>query len=209
MVAMIQAELSKWGYHSQSIHDWERVVEAVHQGAPQLIIMDITLPRYDGFYWTRRIREQSPVPILFLSAKELDPNAVQALALGADDYLEKPFSLNVLIAKVNALLRRRSLTSETQFADFQLNPITLDLTCPRGRVRLTPTEAVLIKILFRQPGMILSKQQLMDLLWDADAYIDENVLNVNLSRLRKKTRSLGLGQLIVTIRGRGYQLNEP
>ncbi|WP_281164499.1 response regulator [Liquorilactobacillus sicerae] len=120
--------MNKWNYQVATVDNWEIVVKEITAQQPDLVTMDITLPLYDGFYWTAKLREFSQVPLIFLSAAEMDPNAIRAIALGADDYLTKPFSVNVLLSKIQAVLRRTQLnsvaTSNLQFENCQLNLLT-------------------------------------------------------------------------------------
>ena len=204
--------LQKWNFKDQTVNDWEKVAAEIAAANSDLVIMDITLPLFDGFYWTEQIRQVSQVPIIFLSAAEMDPNAIRALALGADDYLVKPFSINVLLSKIQAVLRRTQANSTEInylcFEDYQLNILTNVLTNSKVQLKLTPTEGVIMKLLFLNHGKVVTKKQIINELWQGGNYIDENILNVNLSRLRKKLAVTKLSQRLITERKRGYRLIE-
>lgn len=207
--AMIK-EFNKWHYQAQTVSDWDNVVLEIQHFQPDIVIMDITLPTFDGFYWTNQLRQVSDVPVIFVSAADMDPNAVRAIATGADDYIVKPFSLNVLISKIQAVLRRtkrETITVETlAYEDYRLNILTNELTHQDSAVKLTPTEATILKILFLNSGKLVTKQQLMQNIWQGGLFIEDGVLNVNISRLREKLAQVGLRDRLVTERGRGYRL---
>lgn len=212
IISAIRLGLAKWKYESQAVTDWEQVLLQFETYQPDLVIMDITLPVFDGFYWTTKIREASTVPIIFLSAADLDPNAIRAIAVGADDYVTKPFSINVLISKIQAVLRRVQPDLKNldllKFDDYQLNILTNEVYFKQQVVKLTPNEALILKLLILNIGKLVSKTQIIQSLWQGGSFIDEGILNVNLSRLRKKIKPLRLDQRIVTERKRGYRLLE-
>lgn len=202
--------LSKWQYDIIQVQDWQHVAQECWQATPALILMDINLPTYDGFYWTECIRTKSKVPIIFISASAMDPNLVIAIKTGADDYIVKPFSMNVLLAKMQALLRRTAdystIPQGIQFGDYQLNAMTNILGNASQQVKLTATESMILKLLIINMPQTVSKQQLLELIWQNGAFIDQNILMVNMSRLRDKLAQLGLRENIVTERGKGYRL---
>ena len=202
--------LSKWQYDIIQVQDWQHVAQECWQATPALILMDINLPTYDGFYWTECIRTKSKVPIIFISASAMDPNLVIAIKTGADDYIVKPFSMNVLLAKMQALLRRTAdystIPQGTQFGDYQLNAMTNILGNASQQVKLTATESMILKLLIINMPQTVSKQQLLELIWQNGAFIDQNILMVNMSRLRDKLAQLGLRENIITERGKGYRL---
>lgn len=202
--------LSKWQYDIIQVQDWQQVAQECWQATPALILMDINLPTYDGFYWTECIRTKSKVPIIFISASAMDPNLVIAIKTGADDYIVKPFSMNVLLAKMQALLRRTvdysTIPQGIQFGDYQLNAMTNILGNASQQVKLTATESMILKLLIINMPQTVSKQQLLELIWQNGAFIDQNILMVNMSRLRDKLAQLGLRENIITERGKGYRL---
>lgn len=210
IIRAVHDELRKWGYEVVTAGDWEKVAEEVVEVGPVLVLMDITLPMYDGFYWTQRIREFSQVPVIFISAADMNQNAVRALMIGADDYLVKPFALDLLTAKVQAVLRRADAAQETSMAQFgcELNVLTNDLHFKGESVRLTPTEGLIMKLLMVNANRTVSKKKLISALWQGNSFIDENALNVNLSRLRTKLTALDGPLHVTTVRGEGYRLEE-
>lgn len=211
ILAAIERELTKWQYQVAHITDWEKVVEQITQTQYDVILMDITLPQFDGFYLTKQIRQVSQVPIIFISAASLEQNAVKALMLGADDYLVKPFSLDLLVAKIAAVLKRTNQQpAQQQRLTFGVNnvynPLTCEVTTSQATLRLTPTEGLLLKLLITNRQKIVSKEMMIKALWAGNNFIDQNALTVNVSRLRNKLATIGLKDAIVTVRKRGYQL---
>ncbi len=183
--------------------NFRAVVSEISEYAPDLILMDITLPYFNGFYWTTEIRKTSQVPIIFISSATDEMNAVMAMNMGADDFISTPFSVEVLIAKINALLRRTKLqTDQILFEKFKLD-LTGIFSDGQNEVTLTRTETIILKLLLEQAGSVVEKQVILKKLWESDDYIDANTLNVNMSRLRKKLSPLHF-DAIHTIRGVGY-----
>lgn len=183
--------------------NFRAVVSEISEYAPDLILMDITLPYFNGFYWTTEIRKTSQVPIIFISSATDEMNAVMAMNMGADDFISKHFSVEVLIAKINALLRRTKLqTDQILFEKFKLD-LTGIFSDGQNEVTLTRTETIILKLLLEQAGSVVEKQVILKKLWESDDYIDANTLNVNMSRLRKKLSPLHF-DAIHTIRGVGY-----
>ncbi|MBR6895956.1 PhoB family transcriptional regulator [Lactococcus piscium] len=190
-------------FRVQTTDNFRAVISEINDHQPDLVLMDITLPYFNGFYWTTEIRKVSQVPIIFISSATDEMNAVMAMNMGADDFVSKPFSVDVLIAKMNALLRR----TKVQVSNLVFGRYTLDLTghFSDGQtiITLTRTETVILKSLFEKVGIVVDKQTILKQLWESDAYIDANTLNVNMSRLRKKLLGLNF-QAIHTVRGVGY-----
>lgn len=182
------------------------VLAEVRACQPDLIIMDVGLPYFNGYYWTSKIREELTVPILFLSSSVDETSAITAMATGADDFISKPFSLPLLEAKLAAFLRRSQQFAKSQLVidDWHLE---LDGHFGRGtdQVLLSPTETKLMALLIENHPQTVSKDKLLDRLWEGGDFIDANTLSVNMTRLRKKLASVGF-ERIATIRGKGYQL---
>ncbi|MSE06302.1 response regulator, partial [Lactobacillus salivarius] len=202
IIEAIKQELIKWQYQVDAIIKWEQVLEQVQAFKPDLILMDIFLPAFDGFYWTQKLREFTKIPIIFISSADLNQNAVRALMIGADDYLVKPFTLELLVAKIQALFRRLDQHKEEynlNFANYQLNQLTNELSKGTIVVKLTPTESLILKLLAINKGEIVTKIKIIQALWQGNNFIDENALNVNISRLRTKLEPLGLKEKLVTI----------
>ncbi|MFT8363891.1 MAG: response regulator transcription factor [Sporolactobacillus sp.] len=192
-------------YTVVAVQNFRSVRQEIETEDPDLILMDISLPYFNGFYWTTEIRKKMTTPIIFLSSADDDMNQVMAMNMGADDYVTKPFSIDVLKAKINALLRRTYNFSQSQltFNGFVLEGS--ELKKAHAKVDLTPTEAKLLRTLFEQPNQTVSKDVLLARLWESDDYIDANALQVNIARMRKKLNTIGFDS-IATVRGVGYVL---
>ena len=190
-------------YRVSNFRDIRNEVETIK---PDLILMDITLPYFNGFYWTTEIRKTSTVPILFISSSDDEMDTVMALDMGGDDFISKPFSLTILDAKIAAFLRRsQQFTTD----DFQLDEFTLNrdgvLSNGHEQVTLSPTENKILTILFTHQDQVVSKEELLEKLWEDENFIDQNTLSVNITRLRKKIIPLGFDR-VHTVRGVGYLL---
>lgn len=205
----IKVRLSQWSYEVYGVSDFGRVLQEVHTLEPELILIDIQLPQYDGFHWCRQIRAHSNVPIIFLSSRDHPMDMVMAMQLGGDDFVQKPFHFEVLIAKIQAILRRvydysterielRSWQGAT--IEFVKNLITLQ----DSSVLLTKNEMLILKILIEHKNTIVSREELIRSLWDNEHFVSDNTLTVNVNRLRKKLESLGLDKYIETRTGQGY-----
>ncbi|MDO4635600.1 MAG: response regulator transcription factor [Streptococcus sp.] len=190
-------------YITQNFRDISNEVENIK---PDLILMDITLPFFNGFYWTTEIRKKLTTPIIFISSSNDELDMVMALDMGGDDFISKPFSLQILNAKIAAFLRRSQSFTQNMF---EIDGYTLDrdgvLTKDNQSVHLTPTENKILSVLLTHRNEIVSKENLLATLWDSDDFIDHNTLSVNLARLRKKIIPIGFDK-IQTIRGVGYLL---
>lgn len=190
-------------YRVSNFRDIRNEVETIK---PDLILMDITLPYFNGFYWTTEIRKTSTVPILFISSSNDEMDTVMALDMGGDDFISKPFSLTILDAKIAAFLRRsQQFTTD----DFQLDEFTLNrdgvLSNGYDQVSLSPTENKILTILFTHQDQVVSKEELLEKLWEDENFIDQNTLSVDITRLRKKIIPLGFDR-VHTVRGVGYLL---
>ena len=200
-------ELNKWQHDVITVNDWQNVANEILATNPDLVLFDITLPTFDGFYWIQEVRKHSQVPIIVISAAEIDTNVMHAVAAGADDYIMKPFAMTVLLAKIQALLRRNKQTTDAEeimWDHNSFNPLTNILTNENGTAQLTPTEGAMLQVLLSHRNKTVSKEQLLQWLWQGGKYLNENTLNVNISRLRTKLSTIGLRQCIHTERGLGY-----
>lgn len=209
MVAAVTTELKKWQHQIATVNDWQAVADEITSAQPDLILFDLTLPSFDGFYWIQEVRKACQAPIIVISAADIDSNVMHAVTAGADDYLMKPFSLTVLLAKIQAQLRRYATDqqeSQIHWGNNQLNPLTGQLQNPRGTVQLSPTESAFLRVLVHHLGQTVTKEQLLEWLWQGGKYLNENTLSVNVSRLRTKLASVGLDQSIRTERGVGYRM---
>lgn len=204
----LKEELEKWGFEIILVDDFEKVIDIFKKENPNLVVMDIALPYYDGYFWTRKIRDLSNVPIIFLSSKEDTMNKIMAMEMGADDFVSKPFDLDLLIAKIKALLRR-TYDYKDNLDRLELGGLVLDLKsmtvsfCEKS-IDLSKNEFKILETLMVNKGNVVSRDKLMTSLWSTDIYIDDNTLTVNISRLRKSLAGLGVDDLIKTKQGCGY-----
>lgn len=209
IIQAVTGELGKWQHRVVTVDDWQNVTGEIMAANPDLVLFDITLPSFDGFYWIQDLRKHSQVPIIVISAADIDSNVMHAVAAGADDYLMKPFSMTVLLAKVQALLRRNRQEGQTTQVDWNgnhFNTLTNEVHNEDGRAQLTPTEGALLQVLLSHRNQTVSKTTLLEWLWQGGKYLNENTLNVNISRLRAKLAPLQLDRAIRTERGVGYRL---
>lgn len=209
VIKMVRKQLAKWQYQVVAVKDWDHLDDEIDILQPDLILCDITLPTFDGFYWMQQARHLTSAPIIVISAADIDSNIMHAVAAGADDYLMKPFSATVLIAKIQALLRRQKQPESNNqlcWGNNQFNRLTNELSNSSGNVELTPTEGSLIAVLAAHHGKTVTKHQLLEWLWQGGKYLNDNTLNVNVSRLRRKLSTIGLADAIRTERGVGYRL---
>ncbi len=205
----IRQRLAQWSYQVHAITDFGRVLEEFAALKPELVIIDIQLPQYDGFHWCRTIRGHSKVPILMLSSRDHPSDMVMSMTLGADDYVQKPFHFEVLVAKIQAILRRvYNYTSDRpELRTWQgatVEPVKNTVSSPQGTVLLTKNEMFLLNLLVEHKGQIVTREALIQALWDNEDFVSDNTLTVNVNRLRKKLEPLGLDTCIETRVGQGY-----
>ncbi|HEM9623352.1 TPA: response regulator transcription factor [Streptococcus agalactiae] len=205
IVSLLKGYLSA-SYHVSSVSNFRDVKQEIIAFQPDLILMDITLPYFNGFYWTAELRKFLTIPIIFISSSNDEMDMVMALNMGGDDFISKPFSLAVLDAKLTAILRRSQqfIQQELTFGGFTLTREGL-LSSQDKEVILSPTENKILSILLMHPKQVVSKESLLEKLWENDSFIDQNTLNVNMTRLRKKIVPIGF-DYIHTVRGVGYLL---
>lgn len=206
----IREHLQAWNYDVCCVEDFSNVVAEFVRFDPQLVLMDITLPFFNGYHWCSEIRKISKVPVIFLSSAADNMNIVMAVNMGADDFIPKPFDLEVLTVKSPAMLRRSydfagtGSMLEHKGAILNLNETTL--TYQEQKIELTKNEFRILEILMENKEKVVSRETLMTKLWESDNYVDENTLSVNVNRLRKKLEALGLEEFILTKKGIGYRL---
>lgn len=206
----IREHLQAWNYDVCCVEDFSNVVAEFVRFDPQLVLMDITLPFFNGYHWCSEIRKISKVPVIFLSSAVDNMNIVMAVNMGADDFIPKPFDLEVLTVKIQAMLRRSydfagtGSMLEHKGAILNLNETTL--TYQEQKIELTKNEFRILEILMENKEKVVSRETLMTKLWESDNYVDENTLSVNVNRLRKKLEALGLEEFILTKKGIGYRL---
>lgn len=202
--------LNRWAFTVELVQKFDQVDAEIRAAAPDLVIMDISLPYFNGFHWLSELRKHSKVPVIFLTSSGDDMNLVMAMNLGADDFLAKPIELPVLLAKIQGMLRRTYQYQQTDtnlnHGEFTLVPTDNQLRSPTQVIDLTPTETKLLSLLFGADGEMVTREAMIEKLWEGDEFIDRNALAVNMNRLRKKVAPVGLNQLIETVKGKGYRL---
>lgn len=206
----LQEELTKWSYQAFYTTDFNQIMELFTEQAPQLVLIDIKLPYFNGYYWCTEIRKVSQVPIIFISSQNERMDIVMAIQMGADDFISKPFDLTIAIAKIQALLRRTYDFNESDsFLNHQgvyLKANELTLQFEEKEMALTKTEMKILEQLFLHKSEFVSREAIMVSLWENEAFIDDNTLAVNIARLRKKLAEIGLENFIITKKGYGYGL---
>jgi len=207
---LIKKHLEKWEYEVSTVQDFDNVLGEFAACDPQLVLLDIRLPFYNGYHWCTQIRQVSKVPIIFLSSVSDNMNIVMAMNMGADDFIPKPFDLEVLTAKVQALLRRSydfaGSSSMLEHKGMLLNLSDATILYQEQKVELTKNELKILQTLIENKMQVVTRETLMTRLWESDMYVDENTLSVNVNRLRKKLTSIGLEDSILTKKGIGYQI---
>ena len=202
--------LEQWGYEVVLVEDFMEVLSIFVKVEPHLVLMDIGLPLFNGYHWCQEIRKVSKVPIMFLSSRDQAMDIVMAINMGGDDFVTKPFDQNVLLAKIQGLLRRSYEFGKDQslleYMGVIMNLKAMDLVYQGEVVSLTKNEFQILQVLFERSGNIVSREDLMKELWNSDFFIDDNTLSVNVARLRKKLEAVGLKDFIETKKGVGYGL---
>ncbi|AID43470.1 response regulator transcription factor [Staphylococcus xylosus] len=205
----LSEELEQWDFKIYGIDDFNDVMTKFEAVNPTIVIMDVKLPKYDGFYWTRKIREISNTPILFLSSRDNPMDHVMSMELGADDYVQKPFNTSILIAKLQAIYRRvyqfsleekRILTWQDATLDLSKDSISKD----ELQIYLSKTEMIILEMLVKKQDQIVTRDTLITALWDDEAFVSDNTLTVNVNRLRKKLADIDMSDAIETKIGKGY-----
>ena len=206
----IAKSVAKWGYEVECVSDFQDVLGHFVRFDPQLVLLDLSLPFYNGFHWCSEIRKLSKVPIIFISSASDNLNIVLAMNMGGDDFIVKPFDLTVLAAKIRALLRRTyDFAGQTNLLEHKgaiLNLSEATLTYQGEKVQLTRNEHRILQLLLENKGQVVTREALMNYLWETDSYVDDNTLTVNVTRLRRKLEGLGLRGLIVTKKSMGYMV---
>lgn len=206
--AIVADNLRKWQFRVHETTDFDRVLADFEQVQPHLVLLDINLPVLDGYFWCQKIRAVSKVPILFLSSRNQNMDIIMAINMGGDDFVQKPFDLGVLVAKVNALLRR-NYTYQEESLQLVHRDLTVNLSNSTAQfgsrtIELSRNEFIVLQLLMRNIGKIISRDDLMQALWNEEQFVDDNTLTVNVNRLRRKIAQLGLEDFIVTRKGMGY-----
>lgn len=207
----IEKEISNWGFTAKRITDFQDIIPQFIDFDPQLVLLDITLPFFNGYHWCTEIRKLSKIPIVFISSASDNMNIVMAMNMGGDDFIAKPFDLHVLIAKIQAILRRTyDFSTQSNLLEHNgaiLNINDNSISYKDEKVELTKNEYKILQTLLENKGKTVSRDNLMIKLWETDNYVEENTLNVNINRLRRKLESIGLENFIKTKKGLGYIIN--
>lgn len=212
LVSLIEEFLSKYEYQTLSVKEFDTVLDQFKECEPHIALLDINLPKFDGYYWCRQIRNISTCPILFISARDAKMDQVMALDYGADDYITKPFDHDIVLAKIKSHLRRAYGSYSTNQYDWKLHVAGLTLDVERlelsfrdKKVELSKTEAFILEELLKKQDRVVSRERILSKIWDDQVFVDDNTLNVYITRVRKKLSELNLTDSIQTIRGKGYQ----
>lgn len=211
---LLRSSMLKYGYRVTAVTDFDHVMDHFRERQPDLVLLDINLPSYDGYYWCRQIRKESICPVIFISARNGEMDQVMALENGGDDYIVKPFHSEVVMAKIRSQLRRAygeyALQSEERMLDIaglKLYPERLVIEYDNDQITLSKKEKDIIEMLMDRYPRVAGREDLLERLWDEQSYVDENTLNVNMTRVRKKLQELGIYDAVETVRGVGYRLN--
>ena len=202
------AHLRQWELEARCVQNFRAVMDEFTAFDPQLVLLDISLPFFNGYHWCTQIRSVSRVPVMFLSSAAENMNIVMAMNMGADDFIAKPFDLNVLLAKIQAILRRTydfaAPAPTLEHRGAVLNTVDASLTYQGQRIELTKNDYRILQTLLERKGSVVSRETLMEKLWETDSFVDENTLTVNIARLRRKLEAAGLPDYITTKKGLGY-----
>ncbi|MED1724857.1 response regulator transcription factor [Brevibacillus parabrevis] len=209
---LLQEQLEKYGFQTVNVEHFDRVMDVFIDRRPDLVLLDVNLPKFDGFYWCRQMRQESNCPILFISARESKMDQVMALENGADDYITKPFDYDVVLAKIRSQLRRaygqyapQEGERTVEVAGLKLFLERMELSMNETKIELSKKEALLLEALMNQHPRVVSRERLLEKLWD-EQFVDENTLNVYITRVRGKLKDIGLEGAVETVRGSGYRL---
>jgi len=211
---LLARDIRKYGYEAVIATDFDNIAEEFNAVKPQLVLLDINLPSYDGFYWCRQIRQVSTCPVIFISARTGEMDQVMALENGGDDFITKPFSPEIVMAKIRSQLRRAYGEYSNQHRERLVEQEGLKLYVERLEVHfqgksisVTKNEAAIIELLLERYPRVSGREDLLEKLWDDQTFVDENTLNVNMARVRKKLRQVGVKEAVETVRGVGYRLH--
>ena len=204
----IKEHMTNWGFEARCASDFRNIMGEFAEYEPHMVLLDISLPFFNGYHWCEEIRRVSKVPVIFLSSASDNMNIIMAMSMGGDDFIAKPFDMNVLVAKVQAILRRTyDFGGQTQLIEHRgalLNMSDASLLYNGKPVELTRNDYKILLTLMENRGSIVSRETLMEKLWETDCFVDENTLTVNIARLRKKLDGAGLAGFITTKQGVGY-----
>ncbi len=212
---LLQEYIAKYGFEVTAVEDFEKIMIGFNEYDPDLVLLDVNLPKFDGFYWCKKIRQQSKIPIIFISARDSGMDQVMALESGADDYMTKPFYFDVVIAKIKSHIRRaygdyapKVEEKIVEVDSLKFYPERLEIEFNGERLIITKREGVLLEYLMEKYPKVVSRDFLLEKIWDDIEFVEENTLSVNISRIRKRLQVIGIDNGIETIRGAGYRLNK-
>lgn len=211
LAGLVKEYLERYDFEVSICEDFKNIDKFVDGHGPDLILLDINIPYFDGFYWCNEIRKITRVPIIFTSARTEDYDQVRAIMSGGDDYITKPFSYDLLLAKVNSQLRRTygeyaNKETGSTCGDCSFNKLRFTLKCKNKQIDLPKNEAILIGILFDSYPNVVSREKILSEIWDSEMFVEENTLNVTISRVRKKLKELESDLKVITVRGMGYKV---
>lgn len=213
LAELLQSHIRRYGNEAIIVQDFDQVLERFQEIRPHVVLLDVNLPSFDGYYWCRQIRSLSTCPIIFISARSETMDQLRALENGADDYITKPFHYDIVIAKIHSQLRRvygdyAAVTGErtVEKEGLVLYPERMELQLGEQTVALTKKETILLETLLGRSPRLVSRETILEKLWD-DTFVDDNTLSVNITRVRKRLAELGIEDGLETVRGSGYRLN--
>ena len=200
--------LSRYGYEVEAPEKFENIIEYVKRLNPNIILLDINLPIFDGYYICREIRKFSEVPIIIVTSRDSDVDELMSMNLGADDFITKPYNTQILLARIESILKRVNRKLDVQdileYKDIKVNLSNGTVAYNNKIIEITKNELKILSYLMKNKGKIVSRENLMNYLWDCEMFIDDNTLSVNVTRIRKKLEEIGLKDVIETRRGLGY-----
>jgi len=197
--------LSRNGYDCETTENFKNLVESVNNSKAQLVLLDINLPYVDGYHVCKEIRKTSDIPIIVVTSRNSDLDELMSMNFGADDFITKPYNTQILLARIQSVLRRTTQTSEQlQVKGVTLNLSDASVSCQNQKIEITKNEMKILHLLMTQVGTIVKRDDIMDVLWQSNEFVDDNTLTVNINRLRKKLESIGINDFLKTKRGQGY-----
>lgn len=213
--ALLKDYMNRYGFEAVIVENFSNIMEEFDKVNPSIVLLDVNLPKFDGFYWCTKIRQKSNVPIIFISARDSGMDQIRALECGADDYITKPFYYDVVIAKIKSHIRRAygeySPKLEERIVELdnlKFYPERLELRYKDKDLVITKKEGILLECLMKKYPKVVSRDYLLEKIWDDIEFVEENTLNVNVSRIRKRLQELGIEDGVQTVRGIGYKLNK-
>lgn len=213
--ALLKDYIEKYGFEVMVEENFDNIINTFVDFKPNLVLLDVNLPKFDGFYWCRCIRQQSNIPIIFVSARDSNLDQIRALESGADDYITKPFYYDVVMAKIKSQIRRvygeyspKIDERILELDGLKFYPERLEIELEDKTLVITKKEGILLECLIKKYPKVVSRDYLLEKIWDDIEFVEENTLNVNVSRIRKRFEELGINDAVQTVRGVGYKLNK-